>query len=572
MTEPYHLREALVCACIAVLCASCIYLQLNATHTSLFFASQLSLVVLELVIIQIFYRLSLHPLAKYPGPLLAACTDWYTVYWIASGERHLELHRQHKKYGKYVRYGPSRLSINSALASKDLHSVNSNTFKSNAYSSFKRFFGAEMSLTTSDHKIHAFRRRVNAKALSRVTITNFEPKVKPHVDILVNKIAQSCLGKEHPWSSAQNMAHLIAYCVADIMGDITFSQHWNVQLDEKNRHFVHDLPKGVAGIHLVGHMQSLFRFNLHSIIFSQLIQGVTQLMTLSRNFADNRAKEPEGNDIWASLLASRDPKTGKGFSHDELVSEASLFIIGGTDGMITAITATLFYLVHNPHTLDRLTNAIRKSFSVSSLSHNDGSEGLECPIRFASQEVQDIAYLVACIDEAMRLSPPVPSILPRVVGPGGIFIDGEYFPAGVDLGIPHYSLHRDPEYFPQPLLYNPERWLQEEEVARALSDVQRTSILPGTVQALPFTPFGAGRSSCIGKQVAYHEMSYILARLLWQFDIRLDPNNGHIGEGTGTGVEGRERKDEFQLSCRFVSQQEGPVLQFKMRDDGRAVH
>lgn len=45
------------------------------------------------------YRLVLHPLAKYPGPLFAASTDWYTVYWIANGGRHLDLHSQHCKYG-----------------------------------------------------------------------------------------------------------------------------------------------------------------------------------------------------------------------------------------------------------------------------------------------------------------------------------------------------------------------------------------------------------------------------------------------------------------------------------------
>ncbi|KAI1258794.1 cytochrome P450 [Xylariaceae sp. FL1019] len=558
MTRSYHCRTAGLLGCIGFLCAYHFFHRFNQTRTRSWAATQCMILLLELVIIRLWYQLSLHPLAKYPGPLLAACTDWYTVYWIASGDRHLELHRQHKRHGKYVRYGPSRLSINSAVGSKDLHRANANTFKSSVYGSFKHFFGAEMSLTTVDHKIHAFRRRVNAIALNHSAIAGFEARVKPHVDFLINTITQSCLSEESSWSSPQNMAHVLAYCVADIMGDMTFSQHWNVQRHKKNRHFVHDLPKGVAGIHLVGHMQWLLRFNLHTIVFKHLIQGVTKLMALSRQFADTRAKKTNYDDIWASLLESKDLETGKCFSHEELVSEASLFIIGGTDGMITALTSTLFYLTHNSKALVELTREIRKTYSEPPFVDPHERDRVDCPIRFGSRELQNITYLSACIDEAMRLSPPVPSILPRVVGPGGIVVDGQYFPEGIDLGIPHYTLHRSPEHFPQPLEYKPERWLQRQEGAK---------LVAGTGQAVSFTPFGAGRSSCVGKHVAYYEMTYVLARLLWQFDLRLDPSNCDVGGGTGTECEGRGCKQEFQLSCRFVSQQDGPVLQFRLRNN-----
>ncbi|KAI0489566.1 cytochrome P450 [Xylaria cf. heliscus] len=521
----------------------------------------------ELLSQVLFYRLVFHPLAKYPGPLLAACTDWYTVYWIASGERHLELHRQHQKHGKYVRFGPNRVSINSANASKDLHYVNSNTFKSPAYSSFKRFFGAEMSLTTTDHKLHAFRRRVNAKALTPATVKALEDRVTPHVDYLINLIQESLDTDKKKWSPGHNMADRISFCIADIMGDVTFSQYWNVQRDVKNRHFVHDLPKGVAGIHLVGHMQWLFMFNLHSLLFGELITGVSSLMELSRTFANKRRHEtPHGSDIWAHLLASKDPKTGRGFTQEELTSEASLFIIGGTDGMISSVTATLFYIVRHPHVLERLTREIRDAFPAP----QDGV----CPIRFACRELQNIIYLPACIDEAMRISPPVPSILPRMVGPGGIVVDGEFFPEGVDLGTPHYSLHRNPDCFPEPLSYKPERWIrqsQSQSQSNCAADEQPQGyadlMVAGTGQAPSFTPFGAGRSSCIGKHMAYQEMSYILARLIWQFDMRTDPERSHVGEGTGRGSEGRARKEEFQVYCNFVSRVEGPVIQFRQRPD-----
>lgn len=46
-----------------------------------------------------FFRLTLHPLARYPGPLLARLTEWVTVYQTSRGDRHLEQLDGHKKYG-----------------------------------------------------------------------------------------------------------------------------------------------------------------------------------------------------------------------------------------------------------------------------------------------------------------------------------------------------------------------------------------------------------------------------------------------------------------------------------------
>lgn len=321
-------------------------------------------------------------------------------------------------------------------------------------------------------------------------------------------------------------------------------------------------------------MQSLFLFNMHKLLFNELIVGVGQLMEISRSFALWRLEQKSMpfRDIWASLLASKDPKTGQTFSTEELISEATLFIIGGTDGMITSATATLFYLLHNPRTLERLTREIREAFPLPSKDKGKKASEVTCPIRFASPELQKITYLPACIDEAMRISAPVPSILPRRIGKGGAVIDGVFFPEGVNLGIPHYSMHRDANNFAQPLVYAPERWIPEEreqglkDGSVPASGKESSKMKAAVGQAYGFTPFGAGRGSCIGKYLAYQEMSIVLARLIWTFDIRLDPTN-NLGEGTGTAKEGRECKEEFQLFDRFVSSQMGPVLQFRYREE-----
>ena len=52
------------------------------------------------VALVIIYRLTLHPLAKYPGPLLGRLTDWYSVWYRWSGNHHINFYQIHQKYGK----------------------------------------------------------------------------------------------------------------------------------------------------------------------------------------------------------------------------------------------------------------------------------------------------------------------------------------------------------------------------------------------------------------------------------------------------------------------------------------
>jgi cytochrome P450 len=303
---------------------------------------------------------------------------------------------------------------------------------------------------------------------------------------------------------------------------------------------------------------------MHKVLFKPLVDGVAHLTSTAAAWADWREKQTDlpYRDIWAALLEARDPKTGEPFTREELVSEATTLITAGTDTVITASCATMFYLVHNPAALERLTREIRDAYP------NPEKVGSECPIQFASKELQDITFLLACIDEAMRLSPPVLSTLPRTAGEGGIVVDGEFFPEGITLGIPHYVLQRDPKTFPEPHSFIPERWTSEQPTQASekgpMASIARRSehLKAGDGLARGYTPFGVGRGSCIGKHLAYQEMSYIIARLLWQFDVRVAPEE-KARDVDKSGLSWR--KGEFRSRDRFVSSQEGPILQLRTR-------
>lgn len=160
---------------------------------------------------------------------------------------------------------------------------------------------------------------------------------------------------------------------------------------------------------------------------------------------DNNLAERGYEDIMSHLLDSGDDETGTKYSDNELLGEGVLMMMAGSDTSSSSLTTTMFYHVQQPTVLEKLQTDLRASF----------------PTFFSIQPVaaENHGYLRACIDEAMRLSPPAPTNIPRVVGQGGIKVVNEHIPENVYVGVPNFSIFRDEHSFTKPHDYIPERWI-----------------------------------------------------------------------------------------------------------------
>ena len=146
--------------------------------------------------------------------------------------------------------------------------------------------------------------------------------------------------------------------------------------------------------------------------------------------------------------------------------------------------------------------------------------------------------------------------MPRETLTSGITIEGEHFSENVEIGTPHYALQHSEEYYPSPFKYDPGRWIADEE-----HDTSRAEV---ALAESAFCAFSVGPRSCVGKTFAYQELMSVLARLLWQFDMRLKPGST-LGEGSPAFGKGRSRKDEYQLWDTFASKNDGPLVEFRAR-------
>ena len=298
-------------------------------------------------------------------------------------------------------------------------------------------------------------------------------------------------------------------------------------------------------------MPGLLSLKLDKIAFRGLANKVQEFRALSKAQVDWRLDKGQNirtKDLFAYLIEAKDPETGERLTEEQVIAETGSLLLAGSDTQATALAATLFYCLHYTTALNKLQNEIRNVFNKVE------------DIRIGKQ-LTSCRYLRACIDEAMRLTPPVGTLLRRQVLSGGLNVDGEAIPAGVDIGVPHYAIHHNKGYFPEPFTFVPERWIAGARQNNGIITSEQSVSLAQSA----FCAFGVGRTSCIGKSLAYTEMSIILARIIWLFDVRLQPGS-MLGQGHPRLGKSRSLTTEFQTCDGFFSSHDGPMVEFMARE------
>ena len=323
-----------------------------AIITLLFLVSAvLTLYLLSIVVYRVFF----HPLARYPGPLLAKLTDLHQTYHAYTGDRHLEFWRLHARYGPIVRFGPNSLSFNTNTALKEIYGFKANVRKSDFYLAFWANKDAFSTHSAVDKAVHARKRRVLSQAFSDAAMKGMERYILTHIRQLCANLGEVGAGtsssdEKRIWTAPKNIALQADYTTFDIMGDLCFGKAFGM-LERPDNRFAIDLISNAAHRHLMcGTFLPLHTWHIDKLLFPKIAGMRERYMQFSKSQAAERMKmdEVDRRDFFYYLLKARDPETGKGFSTPEMWGESNLLIIAGSDTTSTALAATLFYLVHCP--------------------------------------------------------------------------------------------------------------------------------------------------------------------------------------------------------------------------------
>ncbi|KAF2828055.1 cytochrome P450 [Ophiobolus disseminans] len=441
------------------------------------------------------WRLYFSPVAKFPGPRLAALSFWYEFYYdvVKGGAYVFQIEKMHQIYGPIVRINPYELHINDTdldFLSKLYPSIGKEVDK--FWWSAGMFGNTEMTFGTIGHNLHKMRRAAFAKFLSPAYIRKLEPLLKDLVSSMITKIEAGL--KE---GRTINLVHAYSALTQDVITEYCFSFSRKC------------LEKENFAPHYYEWMQ------IHCT-FTPIIKQLPWLLPMLNKLPDWWVKRTD-DAVWlirmqeaeylaqvrAVMSGDDKDKTSHITIFHEILNEPLLPPSEKTEMRMKAEATSLVGAgtLTSAHMLSLTTYFVLSNHEIHKKLSDELGVAMPDPASSPSQQVfESLPYLNAVLDEGLRLSYGSMHRLSRSHPKDTLQYRDWIIPPGTPVGYSAYTLHRNPEVFPEPEKFKPERWL---------------NLAPADRQHLRahLNNFGRGSRQCVGMRLAYAELYLTLGYL-----------------------------------------------------------
>lgn len=215
--------------------------------------------------------------------------------------------------------------------------------------------------------------------------------------------------------------------------------------------------------------------------------------TYIHSMIEQRRALPEAewpNDLLTRLMQARDEETGEPMSEHLLRDESITTFFAGHETTARTMTYTWYALSENPHVARKLHDELASILG-------DRTATLE--------DLHHLPYTLQVIKEVLRLYPPAPFYIRDAIAEDEL---GGFNTQGLPVLMSPYYTHRHPDFWEDPLVFNPDRWTPEAEA---------------NMHPYAYHPFAVGQRTCIGNNFSLLESHILLSLLARQYAPRLAP-------------------------------------------------
>ncbi|OLN97156.1 Isotrichodermin C-15 hydroxylase 7 [Colletotrichum chlorophyti] len=435
----------------------------------------------------VLYQWYFHPLCRFPGPKLAAISNFPYSRSYLGGRQPWDILKLHDRYGPVVRISPNDLSFNTAKSWSDIYGVRKGQascfIKSNFYDGGNFADQAHSIVSERDPEKHHQMRKFLSRAFSDTSLKEQEALVNTKIDRFVERIGEQ---------GTVDFTHWFNLLTFDIIGELAFGRDFQGIETGQTHFWINDVLGSMSQASV---SDTLTRFPVLGKAWlvcnpgwiSKLMVAATRHQKYTIELTTRRLQEDTGRkDFMSYLLQDRDDS-----SDIQLAAHASDFVIAGSETTATTLAVLFYYMCTTPSAKQELEREVLSAFSA----YGD----------INATSAASLKYLHAVCQEALRMFPPLPLGLPREVPKGGETVDGFYVPEGTIVSTNPYAASMSSSNFESPEQFRPSRWLSGE-----LKDNLDAS-----------RPFSFGPRACLGRGLAWLELHVTVAKIIYTYELEL---------------------------------------------------
>lgn len=458
------------------------------------------------------YRLYFSPIAKFPGPKLAALTLWYEFYHdvVRGGQYVFKIDELHEQYGMVaaslpkpianvsgpiIRINPYELHVKDADFYDVLYSGPGQKRDKWAWA-VEMFGNSNSGFGTVSHDVHRMRRNALNPFFSKQAIGRMEPLIRG----LIEKL---CARFEKSKETGEPVITLHAYAAltTDIITSYCFGTSYGC-LDDPNWKW--EWPQAMVESTRSCHLNKQFKWVFPAMqatpewIVAKVNPPVLNLINFQKDLArqigdimSGKSSKDEKSNIFRELINGDLPAEEK--SLPRLVDEGQTMIAAGQETSSFYLQQASYYILANPDVHARLKAELRQAIPDSNSIP---------PLA----RLEELPYLHAVVQEVHRFSHGVVGRLERVSPDAPIQYKNWVIPPGTPVAMTSLLQHRDATKFPEPLKFNPDRWLKQGDGERLEKYL---------------VSFSKGTRQCMGINLATAEIYLTLAMVFRRFDMEL---------------------------------------------------